>query len=48
MAVVFQIVGLVLTAAGLFVWFGPGPGLVGSGVLATVFGIAAERDRRGR
>lgn len=46
MAVALQIVGLVLLAAGLFVWFGPGPGLAGSGVLATVAGTALEFDRR--
>ena len=46
MAVALQIVGLLTLAAGLFVWFGTGPGLVGSGVLATLFGIAVERADR--
>lgn len=44
MAVALQVLGLVLMAAGLFVWFGPGPGLLGTGVLVVVFGIAAERS----
>lgn len=48
MAVALQIVGLCLLAAGLFVWFGSGPGLVGSGVLAAVAGTALELDRRRR
>lgn len=45
-ATLLQIVGLILLGAGLFVWFGVGPGLVGTGAFATVVGIAVERERR--
>lgn len=45
-ATLLQIAGLILLAAGLFVWFGTGPGLVGTGALVVVFGIAAERSDR--
>lgn len=48
MAVTLQIVGLVLLAAGIYVWFGLGPGLVAAGASATVAGTAAELDRRRR
>ena len=45
-ATLLQVAGLILLAAGLFVWFGIGPALVGSGVLATTAGIAVELDSR--
>lgn len=45
-ATLLQIAGLILLGVGLFVWFGTGPGLVGSGCLVTVFGIAVERSNR--
>lgn len=45
-ATLLQAAGLIVLAVGLFVWFGTGPGLVGTGVLATVFGIAVERSDR--
>lgn len=46
MAVVLQIVGLLLVAGGMFIWFGPGPGLVTAGACAIVAGTAVELDRR--
>ena len=48
MATALQFAGLVLLAAGLFVWFGPGPALVASGVGVTAAGTGLELDRRRR
>ena len=45
-SVALQLAGLILISVGLFVWFGTGPGLVGSGVLTTVAGVAAELTAR--
>lgn len=46
MHVALQILGLLVLAVGLFVWFGAGPGLVGSGLIAAVLGTALEVDGR--
>lgn len=46
MATALQLVGLLVLCAGLFVWFGTGPGLVGSGVAAAIAGTALELDKR--
>lgn len=47
-ATLLQVVGLVLLAAGIYIWFGPGPALVAAGVSSTVAGTAAELDKRRR
>ena len=45
-ATLLQLAGIVLLAAGLCVWFGPGPGLVALGVGLTAEGVAVELERR--
>lgn len=45
-ATLLQVAGLLVLAAGLYVWFGPGPGLVGLGVGLTAVGVGVELDRR--